>query len=75
MQIYNPMVFIHVGQIRRTIFTANICWYLKTSEWPSQQIDHKDRDPCNNKFTNLRLTNSAILNLNKNSRNNMFPGV
>ena len=32
-----------------------LVWLLNTKEWPTKSIDHKDGDPENNVFSNLRL--------------------
>ena len=32
-----------------------IAWLLFFKEWPSQEIDHRDGNPLNNKIENLRL--------------------
>lgn len=33
---------------------ANVAYFLMTGDWPTFEIDHKDRDCSNNKWDNLR---------------------
>lgn len=42
-----------------------LVWLLETGDWPQEQIDHIDRDPTNNKITNLRDTTNYINCLNR----------
>lgn len=39
---------------RRFLLAHRIIWALHHGEWPRCQIDHKDRDPSNNRMGNLR---------------------
>jgi hypothetical protein len=39
----------------KTIPLARFAVYLQTGEWPKYQVDHKDRNPHNNKWDNLRI--------------------
>src|SRR5215469_500501 len=32
----------------------NIIWYMMTNEWPKSEIDHKDQNGSNNRWSNLR---------------------
>lgn len=39
----------------RHIMEHRIAWLLMTGEWPSKDLDHKNRDPADNRWANLRL--------------------
>ncbi|MCW3678793.1 HNH endonuclease [Burkholderia cenocepacia] len=46
-----------IVRIDRKQFKAHIlAWALYYGAWPSQEIDHRDRNPQNNKIRNLRLS-------------------
>ena len=46
--------------IRGRFFGAHIlAWYWMTGEWPNTKLDHKDRDPGNNQWANIRRATDA----------------
>jgi hypothetical protein len=60
-------------------YTAHqLAWLYVTGEWPSLLVDHRDGDPTNNRWDNLRLAtrseNSANRRRNRNNKSG-FKGV
>jgi len=57
---------------------ARICWYLQTGQDPGElEVDHRDRDPFNNRFSNLRLSTRAqqLANRRRTSHTDLPKGV
>lgn len=46
-------VFLTVSYVR--LAAHRVAWAIMTGEWPDEIVDHKDRDPSNNSWKNLRL--------------------
>lgn len=44
----------HIKFKDKTLKAHHIAWCIVTGTWPTNQIDHKDTDRSNNRFTNLR---------------------
>lgn len=53
----------------------HIVWILNTGAWPSQEIDHIDRNPLNNRFDNLRLSDRFEQSENSKMRSDNKSGV
>jgi hypothetical protein len=50
-----------------------LAWFYMTGKWPSDEIDHIDRNPLNNKWTNLREVNRLANVLNGTPRGRSLP--
>lgn len=71
--------FLHDGKwVRlkvdgRKYFAANLIWMMQTGEWPSKGhlADHRDCNPMNNRWDNLRLATHSqnTINMPKTCRN------
>jgi len=48
-----------------SLLVHRIAFLLMTGEWPTNVVDHIDRQKQNNKWSNLRDTNRSVNNLNK----------
>ncbi len=49
----------------KLFWTHRLAWLYMTGEWPQQYIDHIDRDPSNNRWTNLRDVSQSQNMLNQ----------
>jgi hypothetical protein len=57
--------YILVCWKKRLYPAARIAWALQTGQWPEHEVDHINRDPSDNRWSNLREATSAQ---NKNNR-------
>jgi len=53
----------------RIYIVARLAWLYVKGTWPVSQIDHKDRNPSNNKFENLREATASQNCANRTSKN------
>lgn len=51
-----------------TYFRSRLAWLWVHGEWPAAEIDHIDRNPANDRFSNLREASHAENNQNKLAR-------
>ncbi len=52
------------------LYAHRVIWAIQTGHWPKDQIDHKDNNPSNNKWENLRQANYAENSCNKTKKKN-----
>jgi hypothetical protein len=57
--VRQPRGCIQVKINRRSYLAHRLIWLMMTGRWPPQEIDHIDRDPSNNRWTNLRRATSS----------------
>lgn len=60
---------------RRRYPSHRLAWFYMTGAWPSDQIDHIDRDFANNAFSNLREASNAENCQNRRVRRDNTSGV
>ena len=54
-----------VGLLGRQYRTHRLAWFYVHGVWPTGVVDHKDRDPYNNRIENLRDVPRAVNNQNQ----------
>ena len=52
-----------------------LAWFYVSGRWPPDQIDHQDREPSHNWWTNLRLADNSQNNANRPGREGTATGV
>ena len=56
---HKTLGYIQVWVDRKSYYGHRLAWLYMTGSWPDKLIDHRDCDPANNKWCNLRQANSG----------------
>ena len=56
-------------------FAHRVAWLITHGDWPTHEIDHRDRDPSNNKLKNLRDVFASVNVINRGMNKNNTTGV
>lgn len=59
---------IMIGIGGRHYVAARLAWLWMTGEWPDPEVDHFDRDPYNDRWSNLREATRGQNNFNRTSK-------
>lgn len=59
--------YLRLGFRGKQLLLHRVVWAIKTGSWPTNQVDHRDGNPFNNCFSNLREATSQENNRNKKS--------
>jgi hypothetical protein len=55
----HPHGYIRINIRRKMYYAHRLAWLYVHGKFPPQEIDHIDRDPSNNRISNLRLATHA----------------
>jgi hypothetical protein len=61
-------VFLWMGKKQKGFVLARIIWLLRTGDYPSLEVEHKDGNPQNNSVSNLRLATRSQNMANKEAK-------
>lgn len=56
--------YVSIRLNKKLYLAHRLGWYLIHNDWPDE-VDHKDRNPSNNKLENLRLADRVLNNQNR----------
>lgn len=70
-----PRGYLELSVRGRTYKAHSLAWFYITGKWPEGEIDHKDRDPGNNSWENLRDVSHFVNSCNVGVRANSSSGV
>ncbi len=70
-----PNGYIHVGIDGSMYLAHRLAWLIVTGAFPKEQLDHRDLDPSNNKWKNLREATHAQNKRNQTVNKNNACGI
>lgn len=66
--------YVKMRLLGRTQRAHRVIWLWMTGEWPDLDIDHRDCDPSNNRWSNLRLATRTQNHANRSMQRNNSSG-
>ena len=70
----NPDGRKRIQFFNKLYYSNKLTWLLKTGRYPDEMVDHKDNNPSNDKFDNLRLANNQTNHQNQRLRSDSKTG-
>lgn len=70
----NGKNYIYIGIKGRVYLAHRIAWFLTYEVWPEQEIDHINKNTCDNRLQNLRLATRTQNNQNRKKFSNNSSG-
>jgi phosphotransferase system IIB component len=66
---------ISIGLNHNRYYAHRLAWLYVTGKWPPAQVDHKNLDRSDNRWTNLRLASNQQNQANQNAQKNNLLGI
>lgn len=67
--------YFQVSIKSRTYLAHRLAWFYMTGKWPEKEIDHKDTDKLNNRWSNLREATASENMRNRKVKSDNRTGV
>ena len=67
--------YIWIGIDYQRYSAHRLAWFYMTGSWPAEEVDHRDCDPYNNRWANLRAASKAQNQYNQRKPKNNTSGV
>ena len=71
----NANGYFYVAYQKKKYLQHRVIWLWHNGEWPSDQVDHIDRDKANNRIENLRVVTQHENQVNRAAQKNSESGV
>lgn len=71
----NANGYVYLAYKKKKYLQHRVIWLWHNGEWPSDQIDHIDRDKANNRIENLRVVDQHTNQVNRTAQQNSKSGV
>lgn len=67
--------YVIVGVEYQRYRAHKVIWLMMTGEWPAEEIDHRNRSPGDNRWSNLRAASSQQNKINRVVAKNLSTGI